>query len=122
MRKVALLLAVLLASCAGIQDLARSAVKTPKLTFRSASVQAFDLEGATVAFTWDLENPNAFGVDLARVGWTVDVEGTRIAAWFLEEAINLAGERTSITDASPSATSRRPGGEIDRRQRTQLAQ
>jgi LEA14-like dessication related protein len=87
--------ALLLAACAGVRDLARSAVKEPKLTFRSAAVQALDMEGATVAFTWDLENPNGFGVDLARVGWMLDVEGTRIAAGDLPGGVQIRARGTA---------------------------
>ena len=94
MRKLTFVLPLLLAACAGIQDLARSAVKTPKLTFRSASVQALNLDGATVAFTWDLENPNGFGVDLARVGWSVEVEGKRVAAGDLPGGLKIVANGT----------------------------
>jgi LEA14-like dessication related protein len=87
--------AFLLASCAGLRDLARSAFKEPKLTFRSASLQALDMEGATVGFTWDLENPNGFGVDLARVGWTIDVEGTRVAAGDLPGGLQIRANGTA---------------------------
>jgi LEA14-like dessication related protein len=81
MRKTAVAVPLLLlAGCAGLSQLAASAVQKPKLTFRSASVQSLDLEGATLAFTWDLENPNGFGVDLAHVDWRADVEGKRVAA------------------------------------------
>lgn len=81
MRKIslALLLPVLLSGCAGLQDLARAAFERPRLAFRSAAIQDLDLEGATVALTWDIENPNAVGLNLARGGWQVEVEGTRIA-------------------------------------------
>jgi LEA14-like dessication related protein len=82
MRKtlLALLLPAALAGCAGLQDIARTVLQQPKLTFRTASLEALDLEGATVGFKFDLENPNTFGVDLARVGWGIEVEGTRVAA------------------------------------------
>jgi LEA14-like dessication related protein len=96
MRRTSLLAAaLLLAACASVQQLARSAVKEPKLTFRSASLQALDMEGATVAFTWDLENPNGFGVDLARVGWNVDVEGTRIASGDLPGGLKIKANGTA---------------------------
>jgi LEA14-like dessication related protein len=97
MRKIALAISFVLvfAGCAGLKDLAASAVQKPKLTFRSASLQALDLEGATVAFTWDVENPNRFGVDLARVGWTVDVEGTRIAAGDLPGGLQIKASGTA---------------------------
>jgi LEA14-like dessication related protein len=87
--------ALFLASCAGMRDLARSAVKEPKLTFRSAALQALDMEGATIGFTWDLENPNGFGVDLARIGWMVDVEGTRIASGDLPGGLQVRANGTA---------------------------
>jgi LEA14-like dessication related protein len=94
MRRSAAALLLLLAACAGIRDLARSALKEPKLTFRSASLEALDMEGATVAFTWDLDNPNGFGVDLARVGWLVEVEGTRIASGDLPGGLKIPANGT----------------------------
>lgn len=87
--------ALFLASCAGMRDLARSAVKEPKLTFRSAALQALDMEGATIGFTWELENPNGFGVDLARIGWTVVVEGTRIASGDLPGGLQVRANGTA---------------------------
>ena len=69
-----------LAGCAGLKDLARAAFQEPKLVFRNASVDSLDLEGATVALHVDLENPNGFGLDVARVGWTFEAEGTRVAS------------------------------------------
>ena len=95
MRTAAVALAFVLASCAGLQQLARSAVKDPKLTFRSASVEALDMEGATVAFAFDLENPNGFGLDLARLGWTIDVEGTRIASGDVPGGLRIRANGTS---------------------------
>jgi LEA14-like dessication related protein len=95
MRKVALAAVLALSGCAGLQDLARGALERPRLTFRSASLQALDLEGATVGFTFDLENPNGFGVDLARIGWAVDVEGTRIAAGDLPGGLAVRAKATA---------------------------
>lgn len=82
MRKTlpALAALALLAACASLGDIARAAFQQPKLTFRSASLEALDLEGATVAFRFDLDNPNSIGVDLARVAWGIEMEGTRVVA------------------------------------------
>lgn len=82
MRRIALalLLPLLVTACAGLKDLARAAFQQPKLTFRSASLQSLDLEGATVAFKFDLENPNSVGLDLARAGYAIEIDGTRIVA------------------------------------------
>jgi len=67
------------AGCAGLQDLARSAFEKPSLAFKGASIDALDLEGATVGLRVDLSNPNGFGLDVAKVGWSFDAEGTRVA-------------------------------------------
>ncbi len=69
----------LLAGCAELSRIAESAVQRPHLTFRSAALQALDLDGATVGFTFDLENPNGFGAKVARLGYGIEVEGTRVA-------------------------------------------
>ncbi len=97
MRKIALalLLPVLATGCAGLKDIARAAFREPKLTFRSVSIEALDLEGATLGFRFDLENPNGFGVELARLGWAIDVEGTRIAAGDLPGGLSIAANGTS---------------------------
>jgi LEA14-like dessication related protein len=91
MRKilVALLLPALLSACAAVQDLAKAAFQEPRLTFRSASIDALDLEGATLGFTWDVENPNAIGIDLARAAWQIEVEGTRVAAGDLPAGVKI---------------------------------
>ena len=96
MRKIALAAPLLLlAGCASIEKFAAAAVQKPKLTFRTASVQALDLEGATVGFTFDLENPNGFGVDVARVAWTVDAEGTRVASGDLPGGLQIKANATA---------------------------
>lgn len=72
-------LAVLfLASCAEIAKVAKVAVQEPRITFRSASLDSLDLEGATLAFEWSVENPNGFGLDLASLGYALDLEAKRI--------------------------------------------
>jgi len=79
--RLAVLLALaLLGGCAELKDLARSAFKEPKLDFRSASVDSLDLEGTTVGLHVDLTNPNGFGLDVAKVAWAFDAEGTRVAS------------------------------------------
>jgi LEA14-like dessication related protein len=89
----ALLLA--LAGCAEVTKLARSAFAEPKLTFRSASLQALDLEGATIGFQFDLENPNAFGLSLARLGYGVEVEGSRVATGDLPGGLKIPASGTA---------------------------
>jgi len=93
MRTRPLLLAALpalaLCGCAELGQYAAAALQRPKLTFRSATIQALDLEGATVGFAFDLENPNGFGLDLARVGYAIEAEGTRVATGELPGGLRI---------------------------------
>ena len=92
---LALSLALALAGCAGLEKLAESALQKPKLTFRSASVTSLDLQGATVSLTWDLENPNPFGLDLAKIAWTFDAEERRVASGDVPGGVQLRANGTS---------------------------
>ena len=95
MRRLGLALLLVLAGCAGLEKLAASAIQKPKVTFRSASITSLDLEGATVSLTWELENPNAFGLDLAKVAWTFDAEGKRVASGDVPGGVQLRANATS---------------------------
>lgn len=97
MRKIALalLLPVLATGCAGLKDFARSAFQEPTLTFRSASLQSLDLEGATVSFLFDLQNPNSVGVDVARANWAIELDQTRIAAGDLPTGLKVPANGTA---------------------------
>jgi LEA14-like dessication related protein len=97
MRKLALALAlpVLATGCAGIQQIARATIEEPKIAFRSASVESIDFDGATVALLFDLTNPNAFGLELARAAWAVEVDGTRIAAGDMPGGLSIPASGTA---------------------------
>jgi LEA14-like dessication related protein len=73
-----LLALALLAGCAELAQVAKAALQPPRLTFESATIEAIDLEGVTVALRWQVENPNAFGLDVARFGYRVEVEERRV--------------------------------------------
>jgi LEA14-like dessication related protein len=89
---------LLLAGCAAVQNLAAAAFEKPKLTFRSVSIQSFDLEGATLGFEYLLENPNKVGLTLARVGYALDVEGSRVVDGDLRQGLKIpAGGGAPIT-------------------------
>lgn len=68
-------LLVVLSGCAEVGKLAAAAVDPPELTFRSADLRALDLDGATLAFHLDVENRNAFGLEVARIAYRLEVEG-----------------------------------------------
>lgn len=69
---------LLVAGCAEVSKLAASVVVPPRLTYRAVNVRSIDLEGVTLAFDYDVENPNRFGLEVARVGYGLEVEGVRV--------------------------------------------
>jgi LEA14-like dessication related protein len=87
--------AALGAGCAGLKELARTAFQEPRLDFRSASVDALDLEGATIGVHVDLTNPNAFGLDVAKVTWAFDAEGTRVASGDMPGGLRIPATGTA---------------------------
>ncbi len=90
--------ALALSGCAAFNRIAASAFEKPRLTFRSASLQSLDLEGATLGFAFDLENPNGFGLSVARLGYGVELEGTRVATGELPGGLRIpAAGKAPIT-------------------------
>jgi LEA14-like dessication related protein len=95
-RIAAAVLALLgLAACAELAQVAKAALQPPKLTFESASLEALDLEGATVAFRWRVENPNGFGLDVARLGYRIDLEDRRVVDGEMPSGLKIPANGSS---------------------------
>ena len=82
----------LLPGCAEIGKLAAAAVDPPKLTFRSVDLQSLDLEGATMGFNFDVENRNRFGLEVAKITYALEVEGSRVTAGDVPGGLKLPAE------------------------------
>jgi len=91
----AAVLALSTAGCAGLKDLAASAFQKPRLDFKGASIEQLDLEGATIGLAVDLTNPNGFGLDVAKVGWSLDAEGTRVATGDMAGGLAIPSKGTA---------------------------
>lgn len=63
-----------LSGCAAVGELAKSAFKRPTLTLRQVSIAAIDFDGATLAFDYQVENPNGFGLTLGRLQYWLELE------------------------------------------------
>lgn len=85
----------LLPGCAEIGKLAAAAVDPPKLTFRSVSVRSLDLDGATMGFNFDIENRNAFGLEVAKITYGLEVEGTRVTTGDIPGGLKLPAKGTA---------------------------
>ncbi len=82
----------LLPGCAEVGKLAAAAVDPPKLTFRSVDVRSLDLEGATMGFNFDVENRNSFGLDVAKITYGLEVEGTRVTSGDIPGGLRLPAQ------------------------------
>src|SRR5690242_3515463 len=70
-------LVLTLSGCAFLQRIAQGSFQPPKLTYQSWSADQLDLEGVTIALHYQLENPNQIGLDLRRLSYKLEVEGTQ---------------------------------------------
>jgi LEA14-like dessication related protein len=84
-----------LPGCSLLNSIAGTAFEAPKLTFESWSADAVDLEGVTIALHYRLDNPNAFGLDLERLGYRLEVEGRRVVEGQLPAGLHLAAKAAS---------------------------
>ncbi len=71
----AVLLLATVSACATLRDLTAGAFERPQLAFETASAEGFDLDGVTLALHYRIDNPNAVGVSLAKLGYALEVEG-----------------------------------------------
>ncbi len=101
---------LLLAGCAAVNELARAAVQRPDLTFQSATVEALDFDGATLALDFKLRNPNAFALRVARVQTWLQLDGRVVTRAELPGGLSIpaAGE------APVRFTARLPFAEVPR--------
>ncbi len=83
------LLSLALASCAGMDKMIGGALQPPRLELESVAVEAVDLEGATAVARYRVENPNGFGVSVARLSYRLEVEGQQLAAGALPGGLRL---------------------------------
>lgn len=87
---LALLLAALgLSACAGVGKVISGAFERPRLQLEAVGVEAIDLEGATAVAHYRVENPNDFGLTVARLSYQLDVEGQRVVAGSLPGGLRL---------------------------------
>jgi len=66
--------------CALLRDLLHAAVQPPELRFKGASLGEVTLSQATLNLTWEITNPNAVGISLARLDYALSVEGNKVAS------------------------------------------
>ncbi len=86
---LALLASLALTSCAGMEKMIGGAVEPPRLHLESVGVEGVDLEGATAVAHYRVENPNGFGLAVARLSYQLELEGQRLAAGSLPGGLRL---------------------------------
>lgn len=75
--------------CAALSRLLSSAFEKPTLVFQTATLDELGLEGATLRLHYRLDNPNAIGLAVARVGYQVDLDGQRAIGGRLPAGLDI---------------------------------
>ena len=75
----AFVLAVAMASCATLEQLAAGAFQKPTLAYKSASLADVSLSGATLNLVTTVDNPNGVGLSLADLDYRLSVDGHPVA-------------------------------------------
>lgn len=78
-----------LAACAGLDKVLSGTFERPRLQLESVGVEAVDLEGATAVAHYRVENPNGFGVSVARLSYQLELDGQRVAGGALPGGLRL---------------------------------
>jgi LEA14-like dessication related protein len=84
-----LIAALGLSACAGVGQMISGAFERPRLQLETVGVEAVDLEGVTAVAHYRVENPNGFGLTVARLSYQLDVEGQRVVAGSLPGGLRL---------------------------------
>ncbi len=72
-----------------MRNLMGGAFERPTFTFQSVSLDTLDLEGVTVSLHCRIDNPNSVGLELARLGYALDLEGRRAVAGELAPGLDI---------------------------------
>lgn len=75
--------------------LALASCAYPKVSVRSARLDAVRLSGMTVDVYFDVENPNAFALPLEQVDWNLQLFGTRVGSGTSRMNKTLPAQRTT---------------------------
>ena len=100
-----------LSSCAALNEAARRVVQEPTVRVLRAEILNTTLQQIDTRFVVELSNPNAFGLQLAGIEYSVDVEGDRFVEGETQGDVRLEplGTSTATVDVNfPLATATRP--------------
>jgi LEA14-like dessication related protein len=77
--RLLIVLPILAASCATLEQLAAGAFQKPTLAYKSASLADVSLSGATLNVVTTVNNPNGVGLSLADLDYRLSIEGHPVA-------------------------------------------
>jgi len=89
------LLTLPLASCQTLLAILSAGFQRPVVTFREASLQGITLDEATVAATFDVQNPNAIGVETVGIAYAFSLDGKQILEGQLPAGLQLGPNAVS---------------------------
>ena len=97
-RLLALLPALALAGCSGVQQMLGAAFEKPRLTYESFQPTELDLEGVTLGLRYRVDNPNAVGLKLANLDYRVEVDGRQAVAGAMKSGLAIPARGSAPLD------------------------
>ena len=94
MRKLLLLLPAIY-GCSLLQRAGSSAFERPALSFKEARLPQIDFQGAELDLVFLVTNPNAYGLDLTRASYDLEVEGHKVAAGTPKNGLKIPARGTA---------------------------
>ncbi|WP_224244749.1 LEA type 2 family protein [Hyalangium gracile] len=93
-RSLLVLLALSLLTLTGCATL-KKLFKKPRVTFKTARLSSASLSDATVDVVYQVDNPNTFGLSLAKVDYAFFVEGKQVVAGSPRKGLQLKARDSS---------------------------
>jgi LEA14-like dessication related protein len=87
--------ALLLSGCASMQRLAAAAFAAPSLHLDRATVASLDIDGASAALDFTLDNPNDVAFRVAGATWRLEVEEVQVTEGELPGGVSLPARGTA---------------------------
>ena len=80
--------------CALVNAISQS-VTTPKVTFKTAELREVTLQGVSLDFLFEVQNPNAVGAEISSLAYDLRLNGSRFAKGTTKEALRVEPHGTS---------------------------
>jgi LEA14-like dessication related protein len=85
-------------SVTGCSTIAEQFMEKPKVVLQQVNLREVTISGATVVFQVMVDNPNAFGINLSRLNYHVEIGGRAISSGALDQGLKIEANQQSLVE------------------------